>query len=185
MSCHDPVYANAPGCEHFLLFFDIHDTSSYLWRFKCNSAVKQVSMLVSNPVEVVWRHLIGRYLWSRNVYVNYSWQNIIRGVCKCHCACIAMTNRLIATWPTWVIHQVTSFYLSWGRFFQITLLLKGICVDACRREENNSVKYFLLSSQVQKLFAETLILPKSDIFMPLLSCQTFPYGCNEVEISFF
>ena len=104
-SCHGPVDANVHCFGSFQLFIDIHDKSSYPWRFKCiDTTMHQVQLLSSDPRT---GHMTSACMTSSQA--TKTWTSItphrieVEPWKRCHCVCLIKTHRLISN-MTYVGH---------------------------------------------------------------------------------
>ena len=164
-SCHDPDNANVPYCDSFYFFFDIHDKSSYLWRFKCNLAMNQAQLLAGDPrrghmtscmasshvmktIPSITLHRIELETWAR-----------------CHRVCPVMTHWLICN----MIHLVhLSGQIIWpdlGSNFHIDLFWVKTQVLRCVLTRGIRWCFEFSIFVLQRIFAKTLMLLKKTIFL--------------------
>ena len=138
MSCHNPVHANVPCCEYFHFISNIHDKSSFLWRFKCYSAMNQVQQLAvpCRSYDVIIYDVIAGH---ENIYVNNSSDNRGRAVSETslYLSCTDASTDMQFDLPgsfirsgSWTRHKV--------KFSAWTFGVRCIWFDASRQE-----KYYL------------------------------------------
>ena len=116
-SWHCSVSTNVPCCESCHLIFVIHDTSSYHWWFKCDSAMNQVELLAGGSHT---GHITSSCMMSSQMIKMFASITPHRAESKLwlnyHCLCLATTHLLICnlTYPDHSSGQ--SGHLTWPKF---------------------------------------------------------------------
>ena len=136
-----------------------------------HQAINQVQLLAGDPYrsyDVIIYDVIAGH---ENIDVNKSPQNQGRAVSV---FASSRSFEWYAIWPTWVIYQVRSFdlkFLNWPFGVKTFVCCQVFSSVSMRLDERNTMvlRVFSLLFLVQKLFAKSLIFPKSNIFS--LTCH--------------
>ena len=159
-SCYGPFDANAHCCGSFQLFFDIHDKSSYPWRFKYIQQWIKYSRWTVTSVQVIWRHHVWCHHKPRK-HLSITPRRVeIEPWAGCHCVCLVKTHRMI--WNIIYLERLSGQVIWPGirSDFQIDLSRsKCIYFDASWPEEYDSVSRFFFIFQSSKVIRKKLDLP--------------------------
>ena len=124
--CHDPVNANVSCHEHFLLFSTskINPSMMIQLQFGNWSSTTAIQWPLYRPYDVItYDHMV---IWSYTVMTLLWVMNIDRSELEqCVRFVVFVLSRCIcwyATWPTWVIYQVTLFDMTTGQIFSLVFL---------------------------------------------------------------
>ena len=96
--CHDPVNTNVPGCNSFILFFNTHDESSYLWQYKYNKVMNQVQLLTG---VLQTGHMTLSYITSSLVTKIFTLINIEDCSVTAYGASVPSQYQLGGQWALW------------------------------------------------------------------------------------